>query len=75
LGLLTPKPDPPIVEKLCLLSGAPNSELLARFESSLGVNGPDYAEYQYLMKGFGYGVYKECFDVVFHYKVGDELTK
>jgi len=75
LGLLTPKPDAGTVEKLCSLSGAPNSELLAKFESSLGVNGPEYAEYQYLMKGFGYGVYKEGFDVVFHYKVGEELSK
>jgi hypothetical protein len=44
-------------------------------QRSLGINGPEYAEYQYLSKGFGYGVYKEGFDVVFHYKVGEEIPK
>lgn len=75
VGLLAPKPDAMTVEKLCSLSGALNSELLHSFERSLGINGPEYAEYQYLSKGFGYGVYKEGFDVVFHYKVGEEIPK
>jgi len=75
LGLLAPKPDAATVSKLCSFAGASNTELLARFETALGVDGPEYAEYQYLMKGFGYGVYKEGFDVVFHYHVGEETAK
>lgn len=71
LGLLCPDPSRTVVEQLCTIGGG-NSRQLFRFESSLGVNGPSYAEYQYLMKGFGYGVYKEGFDVVFHYNVGEE---
>jgi hypothetical protein len=71
LGLLCPLPDRVIVEQLCAIGGG-NVEQLSRFEAALGVSGPAFAEYQYLMKGFGYGVYKEGFDVVFHYDVGEE---
>lgn len=49
--------------------GGGSPDHLFQFESALGVSGPAYAEYQYLMKGFGYGVYKEGFDIVFHYEV------
>jgi len=71
LGLLCPEPDRVIVDQLCVIGGG-NADALLRFEQALGVNGQAYAEYQYLMKGFGYGVYKEGFDVVFHYDVGEE---
>jgi len=71
LGLLVPNPPRITVESLCNLSGG-NSEQLFRFEKSIGVTGPEFAEFQYLMEGFGYGVYKEGFDIIFHYKVGEE---
>jgi len=71
LGLLTPDPDRNIVEQLCQVGGGTPAQLF-QLEQSLGVNGPAFAEYQFLNKGFGYGVYKEGFDVVFHYNVGDE---
>jgi hypothetical protein len=71
LGLLTPDPDKNIVEQLCQVGGGAPASLF-QLEQQLGVNGPSFAEYQYLNKGFGYGVYKEGFDVVFHYHVGDE---
>lgn len=70
LGLLVPDPDFATVEKLCPMSGAPSSEPLRRFAACLQVQGPQFVEFQYLNKGFGYGVYKEGFDVVFHYHVG-----
>lgn len=57
-----------VVDQLCVIGGG-NPDQLQQFEQALGVDGPAYAEYQYLMKGFGYGVYKEGFDVVFHYDV------
>lgn len=69
---------------LCTVVNAPLDDL-GRFQTSLGITGPSFVEYQYLMKGFGYSVYKEGtdgqwpyvllnvtlgFDVVFHYFVG-----
>jgi hypothetical protein len=71
LGVLQPNPDTETVLNLCAISDAPKKDL-AKFEGALGSNGPAWAEYQYLMKGFGYGVYKEGFDIVFHYSVGEE---
>jgi len=71
LGLLAPKPTTQAVLTLCTIAGG-NKDDLASFEASLGTDGPSFVEYQYLMKSFGYGVYKEGFDIVFHYSVGDE---
>jgi len=80
IGLLAPKPSTETVLALCAVcnklspeGGNPNAnDELASFEAALGADGPSYAEYQFLMKGFGYGVYKEGFDIVFHYAVGEE---
>jgi hypothetical protein len=74
LGMMVPRPSTETVLALCSIAGGNNDDLAA-FEGSLGATGtagPIYAEYQYLMKGFGYGVYKEGFDIVFHYSVGVE---
>jgi len=71
LGLIVPNPTTETVLALCSISGGNNDEL-ATFEASLGKDAPSYVEYQYLMKNFGYGVYKEGFDIVFHYVVGEE---
>lgn len=71
LGLLLPKPSQEIVTSLCALSQS-SADDIARFQTALASSGPAYAEYQYLMKGFGYGVYKEGFDIVFHYMVGED---
>jgi len=80
IGLMAPKPSTETVLALCAVcnklspdGGNPNAnDELASFEAALGADGPSYSEYQYLMKGFGYGVYKEGFDIVFHYAVGEE---
>jgi len=71
LGLLIPKPSQSTVSGLCQIGGG-SLEEINRFQSGLQSQGPLYAEYQYLMKGFGYGVYKEGFDIVFHYLVGED---
>lgn len=71
LGVLLPKPSHEIVSSLCSLSQASVDDI-TRFQNALASSGPAYAEYQYLMKGFGYGVYKEGFDIVFHYHVGED---
>jgi len=76
LGLLAPKPSTQTVLALCEIAGGKKDEL-ATFEASLGTDGPDgpaFVEYQFLIKGFGYGVYKEGFDIVFHYQVGEERS-
>jgi len=72
LGVLIPDPDRTALDRLCPLSGASSSDPLIRFSDSLGLAGPHFVEFQFLMKGFGYGVYKEGFDVIFHYNVGRE---
>ena len=71
LGLMCPNPSTDTVVKLCQIVKAGN-EQLAAFEGSLGCDGPSYAEFQYLKEGFGYGVYKEGFDIVYHYLAGEE---
>jgi len=71
LGLFSPNPPINVVESLCNLSGG-NAEQLFKFEKALGAEGPAFVEFQYLMENYGYGVYKEGFDIVFHYKVGEE---
>jgi len=71
LGLLIPKPIHDTLIGLCQIGGG-NADEILRFQGNLQSQGPLYAEYQYLMKGFGYGVYKEGFDIVFHYLVGED---
>lgn len=78
-GILTPDPSTETVLALSNLinKDSNKNDELAQFEASLGgpnAPGPAFAEYQYLMKGYGYGVYKEGFDIIFHYKVGEEVA-
>jgi len=72
LGIYVPMPNRAIVEECFRVRGVGNSAKLWQFEGSLGSQGPDFVEFQYLVQGFGYGVYTEGFDIVFHYKVGEE---
>jgi len=73
IGILIPRPITSHVLALCDVVGG-NKDELASFEGSLRSEGPQFAEFQYLMKGFGYGVYKEGFDIVFHYKISEEIA-
>jgi len=73
VGILVPRPSTQHVLALCdVVMG--NKDELASFEGSLRSEGPQFVEFQHLMKGFGYGVYKEGFDVVFHYKISEEIA-
>jgi len=73
IGILVPKPSNETVQGLCKLSVVGgNKDGVLMFENSLGKDSPDYVEYQHLVKGYGYGVYKEGFDVAFHYEIGQE---
>jgi len=71
LGLLFPNPTKQAVQSLCTMSNA-KFNVLQNFEQAMGVNGPAFVEFQFLMRGYGYGVYKEGFDIVFHYTAGVE---
>jgi len=71
LGLLFPNPTKSAVQSLCTMNGAQSNSLM-NFESALGVACPAFVEFQFLMRGYGYGVYKEGFDIVFHYTAGVE---
>lgn len=73
LGLMSPRPSPEVVQRLCAQVGA-NIDDLREFERALGSRGPSFVEYQFLKEGFGYGVYKEGFDLVFHFDVGQETV-
>jgi len=77
LGLLVPRPSPSDVQALCRAAGT-TPDPVTSFEHSIELSageGPLYVEYQYLQKPFGYGVYKEGFDIVFHYRIGtDEMN-
>lgn len=70
-GILCPKP--PTSTCVALMGAASgNPDAIATMEAAICAPGPEYVEYQHLMTGFGYGVYKEGFDIVFHYAVGSE---
>jgi len=70
LGILLPEPSQDIVGRCCHMVGTPKDPI-DRFQKALQVEIPAYVEFQYLKEGFGYGVYPEGFDIVFHYSVGE----
>jgi len=71
LGILFPHPTKQAVSSLCSFSGAQTNKFF-EFQNALGGNNPTCVEFQYLMRGYGYGVYKEGFDVVFHFTAAVE---
>ncbi|KAH3756202.1 hypothetical protein Pelo_11981 [Pelomyxa schiedti] len=71
LGMLCPRPSRELVGHLVeQVNGKPDG--IARLEAALGNAPPSFIELQYLMKGFGYSVYKEGFDVVIHWSITPE---
>jgi len=70
LGILLPEPSPDMVMKACQIAGA-SRDPIDRLQKSLGIDVPAFLEFQYLKEGFGYGVYPEGFDVVFHFSIGE----
>jgi len=73
IGLLIPKPSRDLVGKMVDANGG-RRDAIEAFANTVGCQIPQYAEYQYLMKGYGYGVYKEGFDVMFHWNIGEEFA-
>ena len=58
LGVMLPNPAPAVISAFCTLAGTRADDIL-RFQAALEARAPSFVEYQYLMKGFGYAVYKE----------------
>jgi len=74
-GLIIPKPTKDMVIKLCEISNKSSDgyNLISSLEKSIDMEeGPAFVEYQFLKEGFGYGVYNEGFEVIFHYDLGEE---
>ena len=70
LGIWIPGTSRDIVSQLCdELKVAKGIENLMDLERSLGREGAGWIEYKHLMTGFGYGAYKEGFDVMLHYTI------
>jgi len=72
IGVLSPSPSRADIQKLADVLKSDRRNELDIFEKALGKDAPAYVEYQHLMKSFGYGVYKEGFDIILHYQVGEE---
>ena len=70
IGLLIPNPSREFQSALVTATGG-RLDVLSRLEGVVGKT-PSAVEFQYLNRGFGYGVYKEGFDVMFHYLLGEE---
>lgn len=68
IGILFPKPPKEIVKKICSSNGS-TYENINEFEIALSSDGPLFLGYQFLRTDYGYSVYKEGFDVIFHYEV------
>jgi len=63
--LIVPK-DEKHLEEVCQAASVDRQKIL-EFGKKLGKETPDFIEFQHLMEGFGYGVYKEGFDPHFVY--------
>jgi len=73
IGLLIPRPPRDLIGRMADACGG-RRDAIDAFANTVGCEVPQYAEYQYLMKGYGYNVYKEGFDVMFHWNIGEEFA-
>jgi len=71
LGIIVPQVPMDVVSDLIQNCGGKQDEI-QRFMDASGCTAPSAVELQCLMKGYGYGVYKEGFDMLFHWDIGTE---
>jgi len=73
IGLILPEPEENLVSQICNLNGG-NIGALLNFHQKMKIKKPAFVEFQYLMDSFGYGVYNEGLNVVFHYQLDPHMT-
>jgi len=73
IGMILPDPDKNTVSRLCQLTGA-NPQGLFNFQQQMKIERPAFAEFQFLMESFGYGVYNEGLNLVFHYNLDPHMV-
>uniref|UniRef100_A0A6B2L4T3 PH domain-containing protein n=1 Tax=Arcella intermedia TaxID=1963864 RepID=A0A6B2L4T3_9EUKA len=74
IGIFVGRPSKALVEgcfRICEISDTVQSKMKT-LEGSFGATLPIFVEFVYVNDGFGYGVYREGFDVLFHYRMGEE---
>jgi len=74
LGLVIPHVPMDVVTDLIQNCGGKVS-VIQKFMDASGCKAPAAIELQCLMKGYGYGVYKEGFDMLFHWDIGTETRE
>lgn len=74
LGILSPQPQENEMHELCGISGrASSADRFKKLQADIK-HTPAFVEFLFLKPGFGYGVYKEGFDVAFHYSQPNTST-
>eukprot|EP01103_Thecamoeba_quadrilineata_P009919 TRINITY_DN202_c0_g1_i1.p1 TRINITY_DN202_c0_g1~~TRINITY_DN202_c0_g1_i1.p1 ORF type:complete len:469 (-),score=84.70 TRINITY_DN202_c0_g1_i1:80-1486(-) len=71
LGILMPKPSAENVTKIITFSNG-NKENYEKLTKSVSKTTPAFAEFLHLKQGYGYSVYTEGFDIVFHFLLNVE---
>uniref|UniRef100_A0A6B2L4B5 PH domain-containing protein n=1 Tax=Arcella intermedia TaxID=1963864 RepID=A0A6B2L4B5_9EUKA len=66
IGMILPNPDRQIVTQICNVGNVDTAKLFA-FAQKLKIEKPAFVEFQFLNESFGYGVYNEGLNIVFHF--------
>jgi hypothetical protein len=70
LGILMPKPTVENVHKIISISNG-SQDLYEKLRKSVTKSAPTFAEFLHLKQGYGYSVYTEGFDIVFHFNLNE----
>jgi len=68
IGMILPNPDRDIITQICACGTHGPTQVLA-FQDKMKIERPAFVEFQYLNESFGYGVYNEGLNVVFHFNL------
>jgi len=64
LGVILPRPRDNIIQDLCMLSGDDPRKVM---EIKKQLSRPEFVEIRFLGPGYGYGVTKEGWNLIFHF--------
>jgi len=68
IGMILSSPDKEVINQICA-AGSQNPSQILGFQDKMKIEAPAFVEFQYLNDSFGYGVYNEGLNVVFHYNL------